>query len=406
MVNKLLKLPLYLTAFFPILFLTGTASADIGMSLIAICFLLHSWLEKDWAWTKALWVRTLGLLWIYMNIRGLFAEQPSEALHRSLPFVRYFVFAAALAYWTLREKWVHETFLKVLASVVLLSSLDALLQWVHGTDLIGMPYKIDNNHIRLTAPFRMQIVGIMLAWLSLPVCMLFIKNNEGRLKLDWKLLIILPVLVAIVLSGERMALLLTAAGWLMAVFMLPVRKIYPLAAVIAGIAALGALAYMSPVTFNRQIVSTVETLQNWQQSPYGILLTSDLRVAQVNPVFGIGTNHFRLECPKYFSGPLACNLHPHNIYLEWFIEQGFIGFILFLTFIYALLRACVKNWQVVQQNPVCIGFLVAVLLRLWPLASSTGFFSRWGAPPFWLVIGALLVYITGNFKQNTSETSL
>lgn len=400
MISKLLELPLYLTVLFPILFLTGTATADAGMSIIALLFLLRSYLEKDWGWTKELWVRALAALWIYMNIRGIFARDPLEALHRGLPFVRYFVFAAALAYWTLRDQRVRSIFLKVLAAVVLFSAADGLLQWFHGKDLFGIPYMSYDQHIRLTAPFRMQIVGIMLAWLSLPVCLWCMTDKEGKLQLSWKLLAVLPILAAIVLSGERMALLLTAFGWLMVAFMLPVRKIYPVSAVVAGIALLGVMAYVSPVTFDRQIVSTVATLRNWQESPYGILLTSDLRIAQVNPVFGIGTNHFRIVCPEYFSGPLSCNLHPHNVYLEWFIEQGIIGFALYLTFIYGLLRSCIRNWQVVRQNPVCIGFLVAILLRLWPLASTTGFFSRWGAPPFWLVIGAMLVYITGSSAQS------
>jgi O-antigen ligase len=88
----------------------------------------------------------------------------------------------------------------------------------------------------------------------------------------------------------------------------------------------------------------------------------------------------------------SCNTHPHNIYMEWLIENGAVGLLLFITFLVTALRKCIRSWPDNRLNPVFIGLFIAFILRIWPIASSTNFFSSWGAPPFWLVLGALLAY--------------
>lgn len=395
MIRTVLRLPGYLTVLFPFLLLLGGAVCDVAISLTAVLFLVHSYVEKDWGWTKELWVRCLCLLWVYMMARGLLAEHPLEAESRSVPFIRYAVFAAALAYWTLRDELVRKYFFKALAVFVLFVACDGLLQWGTGKDLLRHPSLFYDDHTRLTGPFRSQILGAMLVWLAFPACMQFMQCREGRLSVDYRFLLAPLVLAVIALSGERMALMLALFGIAIALIVLPVRRVYLLAGVAAGFALVGAVLLASPELFQRQVFTTIDTFRNWQSSPYGELLSSDIQIAGVNPVFGIGTNHFRIVCQEIFpTASTRCNLHPHNIYMEWLIEQGIIGIGLFLAFIAALAIKCRKNWQGVKNNPVCVGLLVAVVLRLWPFASSTGIFSRWGSPPFWLIIGVFLMYVT------------
>lgn len=389
----------WLTILFPVLIVLGSAVADIGMSTIAILFVLRSFVEKDWKWIKELWVRCLFLLWFYMLLRGVFAENPYEALRRSLPFVRYFAFAAALAFWTLKDELTLKRFLKMFTGAVLFLAADGFLQWSTGRDVIMREsVHLPDASLRLTGPFHNPILGIMIAWLSFPVCIQFIMSKEGKLKFGFSSLVILFVLAVTALSGERMALLLTLLGWLAAVFLMPVRKLYLLAVFSAGLLVIGALAFVNHGLFERQIISTANTLQNWDNSPYGKLLTSDIKIAELNPLFGIGANHFRIECPKLYPEydehtlSSVCNIHPHNIYMEWFIEQGIIGFTIFITFITVIFLRCARNWNFVRSNPVFIGVFIGFILRLWPLASTTTFFSPFGAPPFWLLLGVLLFY--------------
>ncbi len=392
--KNILKLPLYITVLFPLLLLLGSAVADIGMSAVAILFLVRSYIEKDWAWTKEAWVRCLFMLWLYMLARGAFAQNPYDALRRSLPFVRYFVFAATLAFWTLRDDRTLKYFLMVLTATVLFLTGDGILQWFAGKDIFLRAVDNNHGHIRLTGPFRAPILGITLVWLSFPVCMRHVMDGQGRLRPGYGAFAIPLILVAIVLSGERMALLLVLFGWFLALCAMQLKRVYVLGMVAAGMALVTAITFASPELFTREVLSTRDVLLHWDKSPYGELLKSDIGVARVNPVFGVGSNHFRIVCKELYSDPNACNIHPHNIYMEWLIEQGAIGFSLFIAFIGLLAGKCVRHWSRLRTNPVFIGLAIALVMRLWPFMSTTGFFSRWGAPPFWLITGVYLLYIT------------
>ena len=194
-----------------------------------------------------------------------------------------------------------------------------------------------------------------------------------------------------------MALLLALFGLGIAVFLLPLPKRYMLALPVMGIALIAVLALISPDLFQRQILTTVNTFTHWQESPYGQLLSGDLHIAAINPIFGIGTMHFRYACQDAYAMTPAliltnCNTHPHNIYMEWLIENGVIGLILFAAAVIAVLQKCCKAWPTERLNPVFIGLLIAFILRIWPIESSTGLFSTWGSPPMWLMLGLLLSY--------------
>jgi len=398
----------FLTSIFPLVLIAGHTVADIVISAIAVLFLIHSFTEKDWRWCKARWIQCIGAAWIYIVIRSLFAEIPIEALHQSVPFIRYFIFAASLGHWTLQSEENRRHFFLVLKCAVFFLAVDGLVQWHWGKDILlkNVFIQPDGNR-RLTGPFTDKpILGIILTWVSFPVFLELIMSETGRFKKGFFLITgtmsILFITAIIALSGERMALLLTLGGWVLAILLLPVRKHYLVGLCVAGIMFLAALSFISPMMFERQIISTVGTLMYWQESPYGLLLTSDLHMAGQNPIFGIGTHHFRIICPALYPGNKdACNTHPHNIYLEWLIENGIIGLGLFLAFLASILHRCVKAWDRERMNPLFLGFLIAFVIRIWPLAPSTSFFSAWGSLPFWLIVGALVAYSARGEEQKS-----
>lgn len=393
----------------------GSAAADIAMSSIAVLFLIHSYVAKDWAWAKETWVRCLLLIWLYMLLRGAvadyklytkddpaFAANPFEALRRSLPFVRYFVFAAALARWTLTDDINRRRFFNALTIAVVFLAADCLLQWCTGKDIAGRMITQSEGRVRLTGPFRNPMPGILLAWLYFLVCMPLLINENGALESNGVLLkgviLTLFIWVMIAMTGERMALLLVFAGWLLAVLLLPGMRRGLLMVFAGGIVIIGIIALASPKVVGHQMQATTKTIEHLQESPYGVLLRTDLKLAMQNPVFGIGANYFRIDCPKLYPGyseqmlKPVCNIHPHNIYMEWLIESGIVGFGLFIAFLAIIIRQCIRAWPVARTNPYFIGAVITFVQRIWPFATTTTFFSPWGAPPFWLVISLLLVY--------------
>jgi len=399
------RLPFWLTIIFPLTLVFSSALSDVCLSLIAMFFLFHCTKEKNWEWLKAPWVRFLLLLWFYMLIRSLFAESPLEALKRSLPFVRYFVFAAALGYWILRDKKTVSLFLKVLTATFVFIIADSLLQWCIGQDILGHPVYVDpaSHFIRLTGAFSEKIVGIMLAWLAFPVCFNLLSDKKKWLAAA---ILIIATIIVILLSGERMALLLVLTGFGFSLFLLPIRKSLIVATFMTGIILLALIAFTNPLILERQVNSTITTFTNWKNSPYGLLFTSDFRIAALNPVFGMGANHFRIICPRLYATtpeiiPQVCNIHPHNIYMELLIDGGIVELLLFIAFAIRLIRFAIQSWD--RYNFLLIGTIIAFSLRLWPLASTTSLYSRWGAPPFWLIVGMLLAYGIAEKEPKVNE---
>lgn len=410
----------FLTVLFPLLFLAGGVIPEIAMDIIGGLFLIRSLIEKDWQWCRQKWVQCLGVLWGYMCMRSLLAPDLGASFSHSVLFVRYFVFSAALGYWTFTVPETRQRFIKVLTAMLAFMIADGIFEYRMGYDIIGgivkavtgsknPDYEIFINTVgqwRLGGPFRKPILGIMITWLSFPVFLSFLArggNNDGQenppplARHHWiKMAVVVVLSMAVVsLSGERLALLLMLLGWAIAAILLPTQRIKIIALFLAGILAIGVTLIADPLVMMRQH-STVKTISDWHESPYGKLLTTDLKMAQLNPVFGIGSYEFRLVCPSLYPGMSekelkeTCYIHPHNIYLEWLIENGTIGLTLFVTFLVLIFTQCFRSSILVRQNPLFTGFLIAFALRVWPIASTTGLTSRWGAPPFWLMLGCLV----------------
>lgn len=402
-----------ITVVFPALFLLSGTVPEIAMDVIAGLFLFHSIVSNDWGWCRKQWLACLMLLWIYMIARSLFVDPQhlAASLSHSALFIRYFIFAAAVAYWTFTDPAIRRQFIMVLGCVLVFVMGDGILQYITGRDLFGYdntPFRSIGGSARLSATFRKPIVGIMIAWFSFPVFLDLLGTDSPLRSRAFLVTLILALLAMAVisLSGERMALLLVLLGWGIAFLLLPKHRIKIIAIVIAGLLAVAGTAAVDPLVLKRQGGSTVHTLTNWWDSPYGMLLKTDMKMADINPTFGIGAYQFRIVCPTLYPGmgeeelKSVCNIHPHNMYFEWLIEEGVIGLTLFVTFLIVVLARCMSLWRTAAHNPLFAGFFIAFILRVWPLASTTGLTSRWGASPFWLVFGCLIACALSKEKQN------
>ena len=404
---------------FPALFIAGLSIPDAGLSTIAVLFLAHSYLNNDWAWCKEKWVRCLAALCAYMVVRGLFTDTPKETALHSLVFCRYFIGALGVAL-ALQDAKTRNLFLKVLFLVIVFVLIDAVFQSINKRDIIGeiitilhlnIPmqnfdiYVQQNGNIRLTAAFRKPIVGWMLAWFAFPIFMqLFNEKNK-----IFAVVFTIATVSIIALSGDRTGFLLTLFGFAITIILLKQYRMRFILTLAAFFVVFAVVSYLRPMTAERQAHSVIDTIQNWSQSPYGRLLATDLLVAKVNPIFGIGDKHFHEVCPKFYPNlteeqlAQVCYTHPHNIYLEWFIEEGAIGLSLFLLFIWFVISKTYRSWKIHKQNLLFSGFLIAFMMRLFPFIAEPSMFSRWGAPPFWLIFGGLLVWTVVDNKEKKKE---
>lgn len=378
----------------PVLFVTGPAPADVALILIALMFLAHSAIERDWRWLKTPWVACALVAWLYLIGAGLTVEEPATSLRRAVPFIRFIVFGAALQHWVLSEERPRRIFLIALASVVAFVTLDSLLQYAIGADIFGHPY--ENN--RLTGPFGRPVPGVFLASVSLPLVaagLSWAMEAHVRLRLPITVALVTILTITIALSGERMALFTFGLGLGVLLVFLPASRKPLLAAGLAALLLVSAASALNPPLATRLIGHTVADLDDFWNQRYGELFARSITVWQERPVLGFGLDHFRTACANHDfepHGPVEdrCYTHPHQIYLEWLVGAGGVGFVLFLAIIGLWIRELAHPFRSGPVTPAAIGACAAVLILLWPLRSSMSFFVTWPALLFWLVIGLAL----------------
>ena len=109
------------------------------------------------------------------------------------------------------------------------------------------------------------------------------------------------------------------------------------------------------------------------------------------------TNEREARYRYIFEFKNGCNTHPHNIYLEYLSELGFLGFILLnLIFVYAFIKLLLivfKNFFLKSVGEIELAksmLLTGILLQLFPLVPSGSFFNNWMLIVFHLSIGFYL----------------
>lgn len=379
-----------LTAFVPIGLVIGNVASDAAVSLIAILFLFESVRTKEFNWIKKPWITALILLWAYGCARSIVVLD-LQSLGRGAPWIRFVLFAAALEGWVLKEekwrKWLFNS--SMIASGFL--AADALLQYFRGTDILGFP----PVGMRLTATFfKKQIVGTTIAWLFLPV----LAGLIGQKKIVPAIIYAALCFTAIFLSGERGALLFAlSALFLVTIFEAKLRKPAIMALVAISIIA-GSAMYYRPSLYERQIKSTVESIEKIGDTHYGIIWTSALKISRDYPIFGVGILNFRKVCPDERYGPPdvmtfpRCVTHPHNIYIEWLVETGVVGLLGFLIFGFLLMRRFICIFPANRGDYIFLALFASVIIRLFPFSTSSSFHHNWFAIPLWLAIGWGLSY--------------
>lgn len=394
---SLQSVAVFFTALLPLLTIAGPAPLDVGAGLVAVLFLVHSAHQRDWQWLQSEWFRIALLLWAYMCLRNLFTDDALATLGRSASFLRYPLFAAALAHWVLPAPTAQRWLTRSALLAITLLALDCFWQYRTGTDIAGRELiRQSDGSMRLTGPLSSPRVGITMLWMLFPAALPTLYGT-GRARLAAGVVLVLAT-IAIYLSGERMALLLLMLGLLLVLcWQRHGRRYLLLLGVIAALAFV-LLSYRDPMLLTRQWDHTRWHLTHTDESPYASMWISSLELAQQRPLFGVGAKQFQPHCKQLESylndrwdRDLRCPMHPHHFYLEWLVEYGAIGLALFAALIVSIGRTLRPlAWR---QDIVLLALVVALIQRLWPISIVPSQFVAWSAIPLWLMVGWMLARI-------------
>ena len=413
---RLMRICAYLL---PPLFFLSHALADICCSLIAVLFLVDSFLRRDWNWVRQGWVKWGMVVWLYMIVRSLFVPEIALSLSLSLPFGRFILFAVGLQKIVLADDATSAQMLKILTVSVVVALAETLLQYAFGQGpvgyLLGHPYY--HRGERMFGPMSAARIGIMLTFIGFIVmvpiitqAMVIGANNKARWERRKALiatLVSLMFVTTIFISGERMAFILTSIGYglLSLVIWRTVGKWLALVGLLKTVAVISAFAVAGRQMVERQLISTWQTLVTFPTSSYGQLWLAGLAMGLQHPFFGIGPKQFAHYCPQYMQINAAewCNLHAHNVYIEWFSELGLVGLVVLSIWMWReVLWVQLKHFPQLVSNPLWLGLIITLTLRLLPFTANTSFFKNWAAVPLWFVIGWLFA-ITDGLKRGRSK---
>lgn len=379
----------------PLLLLTGPAVSDVAIILIGLLFLGHAAATRQWAWTKETWVKLVAVIYLYIIIRSCLTEFSEESLGRSVPWIRFPLLAMAVAFWLYALPHVKRYLPWTLLAAVTFLAADMAFQYVMGFDIIGRTGIVsDGGSVRLTGPYTAPRAGITLAWICWPaISYLFARATNGRQIFTAGLLWIACVVV-VFLSGERMATLLMILGSILLLLLIKQTRRAVLWIAPSGILILGVLIWLNPALTVRQVDSTVVASRDATSSPYGRLWVSSAKIIEDYPFFGIGAKQFRNVCKQEAYGGqkeiLNCNLHPHHLYLEWWVEQGLVGLLLFVSLIIVWTKESWRYWRANKEDMVFVGLAIACIVKLLPFSTAVSFFVNWSVLPFWLMLGWMI----------------
>ena len=392
----------------PFLLIIGRAVADAAVVLVCVLFLCDCIQRKNWSWLRNRWVQVGLVTWAYLFISAAFALADREAgFMRALTWGRWIILTAAIVFWCSQRPWWRLSVGWFLVGLVTLVSLDALTQYAFGVSLSGHHKPAYPG--RLSGPFNRLVVGIFIArlfWPALAQLLGWAKTQIGFLRrIAVPLGFIGIATLAVLLSGERMAFLLT--GLALGVFFLfakGFRKPLFLCGLPLVIAVVGVVATQPSI--RARVLEGHHMLENFGSSGYGIIFNNALTAWRLAPVTGVGPKNFVLLCEQngqalgYHDAvpetpEFTCARHPHNPYLEWLAETGLIGVALFSLLGLVWARAAIRTtWQARRLDSAAylpqLCFAIGLIPFLWPLQGNMSVFSNWNGVLFWWTIGVLL----------------
>lgn len=374
----------WLTILTPLLMLAGPAPFDVSASLVAVLFLLHAAVTRDGACLRERWMQIALVLWFAMCLRNSFTGEISNVI-RSAVWIRYPLFAAALAYWVLRDETTQRRTWGALFAAILFLIADSFWQYATGTDITGREVQhLYGGAIRLTGPFSNPRVGVTIVWLLFPLLLPLLQRRPLH-----GMALAVAAGLAVYLSGERTALMLFLVGiGLSFLLVRSARRAWGVV-VLAVLAIGGVLSWKDSTLISRQFQVTWTEVQAFSESTYGKTWGAAYHIWRDHPLVGVGSKNFQSTCKQPAYGPTdeqsltqRCPMHAHNIYLEWLVEYGLLGGLLVAAWMLAIMR---DAWR--GMTPVALGLTVTLLLRFWPISVTPSQFVAWSAIPFWMVLG-------------------
>jgi len=405
-----------LTLILPVTLLHARAGAEILIPVIDALFIAAMVRQRATAWATRPWFLLSGAWWLWEVLCTLpgIGQTGTYNLVEALALIRLILFAAALESWILTGPLARRLAWLGVALSCLWIGIEVWQQFLTGRNIFGDHRWPDGA---LTGPFWEPRAGAPFAHLLcaalLPVVLPLLNRVAAPTRAGAVALAVLGIATTI-LIGQRMPTMLALLALLTSCLF--IRRLRPAAAIAVGLGAvlLAATPVISPPTYAKLVLHFFHQMQSFALSPYGQLYTRAATMGLASPWHGYGFDGFKLLCPQpAFAGGFpafgiaptqlglgACNIHPHNFYLQAFTDAGWPGLALFAAMNLSWLATLAHGlWR--NPDPLRVGLFAGVLTYAWPLASTDSFAVLPHAGWLYLLLGLGLAaaHNSGQFNK-------
>tara|TARA_B100000700_G_C14982116_1_gene826943 strand:- start:125 stop:1432 length:1308 start_codon:yes stop_codon:yes gene_type:complete len=409
-------LPSYIIVLMPVFLITGPFLSDLGLSIVAILFLVNSKINNLSKYYNNIYFKLFFIFWIILILSSLFSENIISSLRSSLFYFRFAIFSLCL--WYIIEK--NENILKRIfysITICFLSLIvDGYIQYFFGKNLLGI--EIYGNN-RVSSFFGSELIlGSYLSRFFPILFGLFVFiNQKSKIKSKNLLILITATFILteglILLSGERVALFFMNMSAIYILLMINDYKKYRFWTYIGSLLLILALLFLFPQTKNRIIQQTINDFTtNPSSDPssekndgkiyiftkaHNDMYITGIKIFKDNKLLGVGPRQYRNNCKEYGISKFSCQGHPHNTYIELLSEAGIFAFMfVFITFLFIVTYSVIHFFKYVFKRKnlifndfeVCI--LSAILISLWPLVPTGSFFNNWMSIVYYFPVGMFL----------------
>lgn len=404
----------------PFLLITGPFLSDL--SLISSCLIIVLIKKKSLVDTiiKNKLLKLIFIFYIYLVFCSFIIPLKEnyfvQSFRSSFFYIRFLIFLIAFIYIFHLNKNFSIKLFYCLLSILAVFFVDINLEYFLKINLLG--YKFNNSRIQSLFGDEWIVGSYLSRIVPLIVTLFFVNKNKYRyifFKIKYNdyyiYLILLISNFLVLLSGERSAFFSLLLYSFMIIFLLKFEsnKKY-LFIFFAIIIFLISFLFLKP-TYDRMYKHTLDQLNifsNNYKKDHQLLFETGIQIFNNNKVIGTGLKGFVNQCKKekYFTEG-GCTTHPHNFYILFLAELGFLGFLfLFASFfiLNLIIFFRVKNFYLFKLNKKIfnndiLSILIGLYVFIFPLKTDGAFFNNWLSICFYLQLG-LLVAIYCKPKEN------
>ena len=416
-INRLIEAIILLI---PILLISGPFLSDLSIIFCCILILLF---EKKKLF-KLFWennlIRAFILFYLYIVFCSLIIPIADGYFVKSfIPsffYIRFLIFVMVFYFIFHENRKFSLNLFYVLLSILLILFIDINSEYFLKRNILGHHF----NGVRVQSFFGDEwIVGSYINYITPLIISLFFINLKKRKFIifnvrydeNYIFIFLLIAIFLVLLTGERSALFSIVLYSFILTFFLNFnfkKKIYFFGIIIFILII--SLSFLKP-TYERVFKHTLQQLNIFSpnyKKDHQLIFESGLKVYFDNQIFGTGLKGFRNQCKKekyYIKG--GCTTHPHNFYIQFLSELGFIGFF-FLSLSFLILSLIIffriKNFHFFTLNKKIfnneiMSILIGLYVYLFPLKTHGSFFNNWLSICFYLQFSLLIAIYLGPIKK-------